>query len=152
MFSALNYKYTQVPFCVKSFSNSFFSSRCTEKEYPPQMISDWGGVLTQMGVCKPFVLKCGIVIVHLMLISFLFQGSCFLIRRGEKKYGADSKTLQFRKDKNADRVSKVATHFPQCDCDGIFNLFLKTLEQLENFGNLFFLLKVKIFGRELAGE
>ena len=35
MFSALNYKYTQVPSSVKSFSNSFFSSRCTEKEYPP---------------------------------------------------------------------------------------------------------------------
>ena len=42
-FSALNYKYTQVPSSVKSFSNSFFSSRCTEKEYPPNPISDWGG-------------------------------------------------------------------------------------------------------------
>ena len=46
MFSALNYKYTQVPSSVKSFSNSFFTLRCTEKEYPrppPNPISDWGG-------------------------------------------------------------------------------------------------------------
>ena len=53
----LNYKYYKVTSSAKTFSNAFYSSRCSSKEYPPKWLCDLGGVLAQMSVWKGFVVK-----------------------------------------------------------------------------------------------